>query len=186
MIFLSCAEVFYLSSPITTLADDSACPPNAAATKVDWAVCTGTNVVQHILSSMGIESHVVARATVDALQDPKQQSAWGSYYDNNPLVLAIDVAKSKAVCSPYYRYTEHTDVETGVSADICLEPTENYQQASVCTPTANKPFNDIQTADMQSTDMQTTNAHTIDTQNGPLVTQSSTIQPPVDKQPACC
>lgn len=178
--------VFYLSSPITKLVDDSACPPNAAATKVDWAVCTGTNVVQHILSSMGIESHVVARATVDALQDPEQQSTWGSYYDNNPLVLAIDVAKSKAVCSPYYRYTEHTHVETGVSADICLEPTENYQQASVCTPTANKPFNDIQTARMQPTDMQKTDAHTIDTRNGLLVTQSSTTQPPVDKQPACC
>lgn len=95
--------VFYLST--VDLEGPQTCQPNIS-TKADWAVCTGTNAVRHILASMGIESHVIAKATIEALTSPEEQSSWGSYYDNNPLVLAIDVAKAKTVCDPLYNYNQ--------------------------------------------------------------------------------
>ncbi|PNK61761.1 hypothetical protein A6J60_001160 [Psychrobacter sp. FDAARGOS_221] len=91
--------VFYLSTPTQN--------GTMQTTKADWAVCTGTTAVQHILNHIGIRSHVIAKATSDALADPNQVSAWGRYYQHNPLVLAINVADARTVCSPYFEYTEY-------------------------------------------------------------------------------
>ncbi len=95
--------VFYLSTPVIDPVTQR------TQSKADWVVCTGTNAVRHILVSMGISSHVVAKATADALDNPEQISAWGSYYEHNPLVLAINVAEARAVCDSHYRYSERLE-----------------------------------------------------------------------------
>lgn len=92
--------VFYLSTPILNPTT------HEYQTKADWVVCTGTDAVRHILAHMGIRSHVIAKATAEALEDPEQASSWGHYYQHNPLVVAINVADAKRVCGPHYRYTE--------------------------------------------------------------------------------
>ena len=92
--------VFYLSTPVLNPTT------NEYQTKADWVVCTGTDAVRHILAHMGIRSHVIAKATAEALEDPEQVSSWGHYYQHNPLVVAINVADAKRVCAPHYRYTE--------------------------------------------------------------------------------
>ncbi|MUG31410.1 thermostable hemolysin [Psychrobacter sanguinis] len=126
--------VFYLSALSKPVGQ------SVATTKADWAVCTGTNAVRHILSSMGIESHVVAKATIDAITSKEQQASWGSYYDNNPLVLAIDIAKAKVVCSPHYQYTEVGDpaLRLPLSYPFLYQPIVNKPVAN--KPTANKQF----------------------------------------------
>lgn len=104
--------VFYLSTP--TLHPVT----HESQTKADWVVCTGTDAVRHILAHMGIHSHIIAKATAEALKDPEQISAWGHYYQQNPLVVAINVADAKRVCAPHYRYTEM--LEMAVTADLPL------------------------------------------------------------------
>lgn len=92
--------VFYLSTPMLNPIT------HQYQTKADWVVCTGTDAVRHILAHMGIRIHIIAKATAEALEDPEQVSAWGHYYQHNPLVIAINVADAKRVCAPHYRYTE--------------------------------------------------------------------------------
>ena len=104
--------VFYLSTP--TLHPVT----HESQTKADWVVCTGTDAVRHILAHMGIRSHIIAKATAEALKDPEQISAWGHYYQQNPLVVAINVADAKRVCAPHYRYTEM--LEMAANADLPL------------------------------------------------------------------
>ncbi|MDG1733018.1 MAG: thermostable hemolysin [Thalassotalea sp.] len=59
---------------------------------IDWAVCTGTTMVQIILKRLGIEFQYIDRAEPDNLQEDKD--SWGTYYENNPCVLAIDIKKA--------------------------------------------------------------------------------------------
>ena len=95
--------VFYLSTPVINQTN------HRHQSKADWVVCTGTDAVRHILISMGISSHVIAKATAEALDNPEQVSAWGSYYEHNPLVLAINVAEAREVCDSHYRYAERLE-----------------------------------------------------------------------------
>lgn len=98
--------VFYLSAPVLNPIT------HEYQNKADWVVCTGTDAVRHILAHMGIRSHVIAKATAEALKDPEQVSSWGHYYQHNPLVVAINVADAKRVCAPHYRYTETLEIST--------------------------------------------------------------------------
>lgn len=98
--------VFYLSTPVLNPIT------HEYQNKADWVVCTGTDAVRHILAHMGIRSHVIAKATAEALKDPEQVSSWGHYYQHNPLVVAINVADAKRVCAPHYRYTETLEIST--------------------------------------------------------------------------
>ena len=87
-------------------------------TRAGWVVCSGHEAVRHILRHMGIRSHVIAKATAEALADPEQVSSWGHYYQHNPLVVAINVADAKRVCAPHYRYTE--TLETNPTTRLTL------------------------------------------------------------------
>lgn len=54
-----------------------------------WAVCTGTTMIQIILKKLGIHYKYIDRAKPERLIDDKD--CWGTYYENNPCVLAVNV-----------------------------------------------------------------------------------------------
>ena len=67
---------------------------------VSWAVCTGTAAVRYVLQQMGLHFQVLEKANPEALGDAQHQ--WGSYYQQKPYVLAIDVAAALAVTQQQY------------------------------------------------------------------------------------
>lgn len=69
---------------------------------VQWAVCTGTAAVRYVLQNMGLHFHVLEKANPEVLGAAQQQ--WGSYYQQKPYVLAINVAAAFAVTQPQYHF----------------------------------------------------------------------------------
>ncbi|MGL4767154.1 MAG: thermostable hemolysin [Formosimonas sp.] len=55
-----------------------------------WVVFTGTEVVRKNFNRLGIQT--IPIATADKAKLGHQQAAWGSYYDNNPIVMLCNVA----------------------------------------------------------------------------------------------
>lgn len=68
--------------------------------KVEWAVCTGTVAVRYVLQQMRLHFHVIDKADPNALGAAQKQ--WGNYYQQKPLVLAINVAEALAVTQEIY------------------------------------------------------------------------------------
>ena len=68
--------------------------------KIEWAVCTGTVAVRYVLQQMGLHFHVIDKANPNALGAAQKQ--WGNYYQQKPLVLAINVADALAVTQNIY------------------------------------------------------------------------------------
>lgn len=68
--------------------------------KVEWAVCTGTVAVRYVLQQMMLHFHVIDKADPNALGAAQKQ--WGNYYQQKPLVLAINVAEALAVTQEIY------------------------------------------------------------------------------------
>jgi hypothetical protein len=56
----------------------------------EWAVICATPVVQNVFSKLGIPLIGLAKADQSALPED-QKLLWGSYYQTNPLVLAVHV-----------------------------------------------------------------------------------------------
>lgn len=74
---------------------------------IDWAVCTGTAAVRYVLQKMGLQFHVIEKADPEVLGKAKLQ--WGSYYQQKPYVLAIDVAAALQVTQQFYIFSESID-----------------------------------------------------------------------------
>ena len=70
--------------------------------KVEWAVCTGTVAVRYVLQQMRLHFHVIDKADPNALGAAQKQ--WGNYYQQKPLVLAINVAEALAVTQEIYDF----------------------------------------------------------------------------------
>ncbi|MFH7767130.1 thermostable hemolysin [Acinetobacter sp. BSP-28] len=70
---------------------------------IDWAVCTGTAAVRYVLQQMGLHFHVIEKANPEVLGEAKLQ--WGSYYQQKPYVLAIDVAAALQVTQQSYSFS---------------------------------------------------------------------------------
>lgn len=68
--------------------------------KIEWAVCTGTVAVRYVLQQMRLHFHVIDKADPNVLGAAQKQ--WGNYYQQKPLVLAINVAEALAVTQEIY------------------------------------------------------------------------------------
>lgn len=73
-----------------------------AATGVDWAVCTGTNAVRAALRRMGVEFELIRKARGECMGDDLVN--WGSYYQHNPFVIAVNIADGVRSLQQSYRY----------------------------------------------------------------------------------
>ena len=56
--------------------------------------------MRYVLQQMGLHFQVLEKANPEALGDAQHQ--WGSYYQQKPYVLAIDVAAALAVTQQQY------------------------------------------------------------------------------------
>lgn len=54
-----------------------------------WAVCTAVNSVRAALKRSSVNFETICQADPERLGSAKQQ--WGSYYDNNPSVVVVDL-----------------------------------------------------------------------------------------------
>ncbi len=63
-----------------------------------WVVLTGTARVRHILSKLGADLLDLGAAPGEAMGD--DLPSWGSYYDNDPRVVALDL---RAFCAGFSR-----------------------------------------------------------------------------------
>ncbi|TCB68522.1 thermostable hemolysin [Acinetobacter sp. ANC 4178] len=70
--------------------------------EVEWAVCTGTIAVRYVLQQMGLHFHVLEKANPEVLGNAQKQ--WGNYYQQKPLVLAINVADALTVTQQHYDF----------------------------------------------------------------------------------
>ncbi|MFN4367889.1 MAG: thermostable hemolysin [Acinetobacter sp.] len=71
--------------------------------RIEWAVCTGTAAVRYVLQQMGLRFHVLEKADPQVLGEA--QHLWGSYYQQKPYVLAIDVAEALQVARQLYQFS---------------------------------------------------------------------------------
>ena len=71
---------------------------------LEWAVCTGTNAVRAVLKRMGVEFQLIKKADPEALGE--DQYHWGSYYQHNPFVLAVNVPQALKITQQKYRFQE--------------------------------------------------------------------------------
>lgn len=69
---------------------------------IEWAVFTGTRMVSAILQRMGIPVLSLAKAEAACLGH--ERSDWGSYYNHNPYVMAVNIAAAKTVSKRQFNY----------------------------------------------------------------------------------
>jgi len=60
--------------------------------KIKWITCTGTSVLRLVFRRLGIKALSVHQADQNRLGD--EQYEWGSYYDNDPQVMLINVQET--------------------------------------------------------------------------------------------
>jgi hypothetical protein len=65
------------------------------AERYEWVVFTGTDQLRNSFRRAGIEPQVLAVADPACLSDGG--IGWGRYYDHHPMVMAVNVATSKAI-----------------------------------------------------------------------------------------
>lgn len=65
------------------------------ATSKKWAVFTAVQLVHNALLKLGIEPEVLCDASIDRLP-PEERTEWGSYYEQNPKVMAIRRIKRRS------------------------------------------------------------------------------------------
>jgi Thermostable hemolysin len=82
--------------------------PFLAAQGFDWICFTGTNRIRAILARIGFVGMPVAKATADRVRD--NRDAWGTYYDNEPIVI---VGK---LCDPRGRWCWAANGATAAAA----------------------------------------------------------------------
>lgn len=66
------------------------------ATSKKWAVFTAVQLVHNALLKLGIEPEVLCDASIDRLP-PEERTEWGSYYEQNPKVMAIRRIERRSV-----------------------------------------------------------------------------------------
>lgn len=66
-----------------------------AAQRYEWVVCTGTAQLRNSFQRLGITTESLGRADPKRLADGG--AGWGSYYEHQPVVMAIDVTAALAV-----------------------------------------------------------------------------------------
>jgi hypothetical protein len=57
-------------------------------THSEWAVFTGTSVLRNSLTKLNMSLHLLGEASIERIPE-LERSAWGSYYEERPQVLAI-------------------------------------------------------------------------------------------------
>lgn len=71
---------------------------------IDWVVCTGTNAVRALLKRMKFDFYLIEKADPDCLGE--EQHHWGSYYQNNPCVMALNISQAYRMVQASYGYKE--------------------------------------------------------------------------------
>jgi len=61
---------------------------------VEWFVSTGTAVMRVVYRRLGIKAHIIHDVTKSSLSE-KQQHTWGSFYEDKPKIILINVAQAK-------------------------------------------------------------------------------------------
>lgn len=61
---------------------------------VEWFVSTGTGVMRVVYRRLGIKAHVIHDVEKTRLSED-QQHAWGSFYEDKPKIILINVAQAK-------------------------------------------------------------------------------------------
>lgn len=69
---------------------------------IEWAVCTGTDAVRAALKRVGVHFDLIAHARGECLGE--EQVHWGSYYRNNPCVLAVNIPRAAVALRSTYHY----------------------------------------------------------------------------------
>lgn len=64
--------------------------------RFEWVVFTATPAVRKTLSRLGFSLHQLGQADLSALE-PEARGAWGTYYDNRPVVIAGHVPSGMAL-----------------------------------------------------------------------------------------
>lgn len=71
--------------------------------RFEWVVFTATPVVRKSLARLGFDLYALCQADPNLLSD-EERSAWGSYYENRPVVVAGHVPTAMAVLGSRRRY----------------------------------------------------------------------------------
>jgi hypothetical protein len=71
---------------------------------IEWAVCTGTSAVRALLKRMKFDFYLIDKADPNCLGE--EQHHWGSYYQNNPCVMAINIPQAYRMVQASYAYKE--------------------------------------------------------------------------------
>lgn len=61
---------------------------------IEWFVSTGTAVMRVVYRRLGIKAHIIHDVKKSSLSE-EQQGAWGSFYDDKPKIILINVAQAK-------------------------------------------------------------------------------------------
>lgn len=61
---------------------------------IEWFVSTGTAVMRVVYRRLGIKAHIIHDVTKSSLSE-KQQHKWGSFYEDKPKIILINVAQAK-------------------------------------------------------------------------------------------
>lgn len=69
---------------------------------IEWAVCTGTDAVRAALRRVGVQFDLIAHARGECLGEDLVH--WGSYYRNNPCVLAVNIPRAAVALRGSYQY----------------------------------------------------------------------------------
>lgn len=70
-----------------------------AATPMQWVVCTVLPQLRNSFSRLGIPYYELGAARIESLS-PEERADWGNYYDERPLVIAINVAAALQAIEP--------------------------------------------------------------------------------------
>jgi len=70
---------------------------------IQYATCTGTNAVRLALKRARVPFNTIGDADAERLGDERWH--WGSYYDNDPKILLIDIKEGLSAVSTRYHFT---------------------------------------------------------------------------------
>jgi hypothetical protein len=61
---------------------------------IEWFVSTGTGVMRVVYRRLGIKAHIIHDVKKSSLSE-EQQATWGSFYEDKPKIILINVAQAK-------------------------------------------------------------------------------------------
>ena len=86
----------------------------------EWMVFTATDEVERMINKLGCEQTILTDANASMVQ--QSSSDWGSYYDNNPKVIACNLRQTISKAETNTRlnrvFLEHTDEVTKLGSAL--------------------------------------------------------------------